>query len=119
MGYFKNDEIACPFDEHGGIQCFKMNCEHCGWNPKVAKVRKEKINRMVLETIKARTKMKRVMGLNIRYDRLDYTPTLITVRVTKDDRGTSLSLTDDSKEIMLMIPLEGVKDMIKVVEDRR
>ena len=35
----------------------------------------------------------------------------ITLRVTIDENGKSLSLSDDQK-VMLMIPLEAVKDII-------
>ena len=38
----------------------------------------------------------------------------IDVRVTTDEKGASLSMSDYDKEIMLMIPLEEVQDIIKL-----
>ena len=40
--------------------------------------------------------------------------TTVTIRVTKDHRGESLSLSDEHWGIMLLIPVEKVKDMIEV-----
>lgn len=39
---------------------------------------------------------------------------IITVRVTADERGKSLSLADDRRGIMLMIPVEPVEDLLDV-----
>lgn len=39
----------------------------------------------------------------------------IAVRVTKDEHGESMSLSDDENEIMLHIPLESVRDMLQIV----
>lgn len=39
----------------------------------------------------------------------------VTVRVTKDSRGESISLSDEHRGIMLFIPVEKVKDMIEVI----
>lgn len=40
----------------------------------------------------------------------------ISVRVTKDSHGESMSLSDDENEIMLHIPLEAVRDMLQIVD---
>lgn len=40
----------------------------------------------------------------------------ISVRVTKDRHGESMSLSDDENEIMLHIPLEAVRDMLQIVD---
>lgn len=41
----------------------------------------------------------------------------LTVRVTADEVGETLSIADESAGIMLMIPVEQVKDMVKVVKE--
>lgn len=38
----------------------------------------------------------------------------VTLRVTKDDLGKSMSLADDKGGIMLQIPIEPVADLIEV-----
>lgn len=38
----------------------------------------------------------------------------IYVRVTKDEKGASLSMSDYGKDTMMMIPLEEVQDIIKL-----
>ena len=38
----------------------------------------------------------------------------ITVRMTVDEHGQSISFSDD-EDVLLMIPLESVSDLIKVV----
>ena len=43
----------------------------------------------------------------------------ISVRVTKDKHGESMSLSDDDNEIMLHIPLEAVRDMLQIVDGER
>ena len=44
-------------------------------------------------------------------------PTKVTVRITSDEHGETLSLSDDKAEIMLIIPIEPVNDLIKVVKE--
>lgn len=48
LQYIKNDAPKkdhwlhqCPYNE--GCRCRTMNCYSCGWNPKVAKARSQKI----------------------------------------------------------------------------
>ena len=41
----------------------------------------------------------------------------IRVRVTKDEKGASLSMSDNDKDIMMIIPLEEVQDIIKLAGD--
>ena len=38
----------------------------------------------------------------------------LTVRVTKDDRGEGISVSDDHRGILFFIPVEKVKDLIEV-----
>lgn len=38
----------------------------------------------------------------------------VTLRVTKDKLGKSLSLSDDSRGFMLQIPIEPVQDLVDV-----
>lgn len=40
----------------------------------------------------------------------------VTVRVTHDEKGKSLSLASDVAGVMIMIPLEQVDDMLEVVD---
>lgn len=44
-------------------------------------------------------------------------PRTITVRVSSDEIGKSLSLTDDLEGIQLVVPLEPLADMLEVVEE--
>jgi hypothetical protein len=114
MVYDKH-EGSCKFNVW--IQCGECTgCEKCGWNPDVAKLRKQRIyEKMKAETI--RTRCKKVYGLNANMEKLDYTPTIISVRVTADEQRQSLSLADESKGVMLLIPLEAVSNLLKMVED--
>lgn len=41
----------------------------------------------------------------------------ITVRLTCDDLGNSLGLSDDKRGIMIEIPLEAIADMVRVVKE--
>lgn len=44
-------------------------------------------------------------------------PTRITVRMTSDSRGKSLSLADEKENVMLMIPLELIaKDLEQILK---
>lgn len=43
-------------------------------------------------------------------------PATITVRVTADEHGKSLSLTDEHKGVQIVVPLEPLADMLEVVE---
>ena len=43
-------------------------------------------------------------------------PAVITVRVTSDDKGKSLSLTDEVEGVQIVVPLEQLADMLEVVE---
>lgn len=111
----QNSEGCCK--NNVWIQCENKQCENCGWNPDVETERKKKIYAKNV-TRHGKTRLKRVYGLNVRVDDLNYTPTIITVQITTDDKGSSLSLKDDSKDFMLMIPLETVSDMLKIVEGK-
>lgn len=43
-------------------------------------------------------------------------PTKITVRMTSDSKGKSLSLADEKNDVMLMIPLEPIaKDLEQIL----
>ena len=60
------------------------------------------------------TKIKDVSGFVFDNNRQTMKLTTITARVTNDDRGTTLSLADESGTgIMLVIPLEKIKEMLK------
>lgn len=65
--------------------------------------------------MKKRTRIRTVDGLEACNGRIG--ERTITVRVTSDGLGKSLSLADDVRGIMLMIPIEPVIDMIDVVEE--
>ena len=43
-------------------------------------------------------------------------PATITVRVTSDEQGKSLSLTDERKGVQIVVPLEPLADMLEVVD---
>lgn len=46
-------------------------------------------------------------------------PTRITVRMTSDSKGKSLSLADEKENVMLMIPLEPIaKDLKQILNGR-
>lgn len=57
-----------------------------------------------------KTRMKTIAGATVAAGQTGITRTQITVRVTHDERGKTLSLEDG--KIMLLIPLEPVTDMI-------
>lgn len=40
----------------------------------------------------------------------------ITVRVTSDEHGKSLSLTDERECVQIVVPLEPLADMLEVVD---
>ena len=40
-------EMDCKFNR--GVGCLVQNCESCGWNPKVEKIRKERIAKEMRE----------------------------------------------------------------------
>lgn len=65
--------------------------------------------------MKKRTRIRQVDGLEAYNGRIG--ERTITVRVTSDGLGKSLSLADDIRGIMLMIPIEPVIDMIDIVEE--
>lgn len=44
-------------------------------------------------------------------------PSTLTVRVTADEVGETLSIADDNAGIILVIPVEQVNDIIKVVKE--
>lgn len=43
-------------------------------------------------------------------------PATITVRVTSDEHGKSLSLADEREGVQLLVPLEPLADMLEVVD---
>ena len=59
-------------------------------------------------------KEKDVRGLVVSANDMKIHPCNITVRMTSDKRGKSLSL--QGLNVMVQIPLEGVEDVIKAVE---
>ena len=59
------------------------------------------------------TKIKEVQGLIYNSNKMKIMSATITARVTKDDRGATLSLADESGTgIMIAIPLEEIKKML-------
>lgn len=63
---------------------------------------------MIIKIIKGA--MMTLRGINPNLD--------ITVRITKDKRGKSLSLTNEELGIMLMVPLEPIeKELAKALEN--
>lgn len=60
------------------------------------------------------TKIKDVSGLVFDSKKQTMRPATITARVTKDDRGITLSLADEvGTGIMLVIPLEKIKELLR------
>lgn len=62
-----------------------------------------------------RTKERDVLGMtgDYREDKpLRIRPKTITVRVTRDEKGASISLADELRGIMLLVPAEPIMDMI-------
>lgn len=60
------------------------------------------------------TKTKDVSGFVFDNNRQTMKLTTITARVTKDDRGKTLSLADESGTgIMLVVPVEKIKEMLR------
>ena len=64
------------------------------------------------------TKTKDVKGVvwENRWGNMYRKPASITVRVTSDGRGKTLSLTSEKDHIQLVVPLEPLADMLEVVE---
>lgn len=59
------------------------------------------------------TKIKDVSGIVFDNNKQTMKSETITARVTKDDRGATLSLADESGTgIMIVIPLEEIKKML-------
>lgn len=59
------------------------------------------------------TKIKDVSGIVFDNNKQTMKSATITARVTKDDRGTTLSLADESGTgIMIAIPAEKIKEML-------
>lgn len=58
------------------------------------------------------TKLKTVQGLIVLRDKMASIP--ITLRVTRDKSGQSISLADDNQGLMMEIPVEPVLDLIEV-----
>lgn len=63
------------------------------------------------------TQSKTVLGIWFGYKGM--IPTKITLRVTKDKLGRSLSLSSDDAGEMLQIPLTEVLDILRWVAERR
>lgn len=60
------------------------------------------------------TKIKDISGLVFDSKKQTMKSETITARVTKDDRGTTLSLADESGTgIMLVVPAEKIKEMLR------
>lgn len=60
------------------------------------------------------TKTKDISGLIFDSKKQTMRPATITARVTKDDRGATLSLADEGGTgIMLVIPFEKIKELLK------
>ena len=45
--YSKGVDMDCKFNK--GVGCLVQNCESCGWNPKVEKIRKARIEKEMRE----------------------------------------------------------------------
>ena len=58
------------------------------------------------------TRIETVNGLIVLKDRMAFIP--ITIRVTRDRDGQSISLADDKNGLMLEIPVEPVLHLIEV-----
>lgn len=59
------------------------------------------------------TKIKDVSGIIFDNKKMTMKQTTITARVTKDDRGATLSLADESDTgIMLVVPAEKIKVLL-------
>ena len=63
--------------------------------------------------VRMNTKIKDVSGIVFDNNKQTMKSETITARVTKDDRGATLSLADESGTgIMIVIPLEEIKKML-------
>ncbi|MBQ9021645.1 MAG: hypothetical protein IJ113_06485 [Eggerthellaceae bacterium] len=64
------------------------------------------------------TKTKDVQGLMFvgKDGEMKAAPVVVTVRVTKDATGATMSLAAEDIGMMLSVPLEPLADMLKVVE---
>lgn len=58
------------------------------------------------------TKMRTLDGMIVLKDKLAFIP--VTIRVTRDEFGQSISFADDRQGLMLEIPVEPVADLIEV-----
>ena len=58
------------------------------------------------------TKTRTVDGMIALKDKMAFIP--VTIRVTRDEIGQSISLADDRQGLMLEIPVEDVLDLIEV-----
>ena len=59
------------------------------------------------------TLIKDIKGLKIKGTLMQWAD--ITVRISSDSKGKSLSLADDNEGIMLMIPLESIESDLKEI----
>lgn len=77
---------------------------------------KAKVNRFVpAQWVTPKTRFKMVRGAIAKDEYGLLQGADISVRVTADNIGKSLSLAIDDEGIMLLIPIEAVSDMIEVV----
>lgn len=60
-----------------------------------------------------RTTLHDIAGM--RFDKRGFYPSIITARITSDEWGKSLSLSDDKEELMLQIALEPIEERLKEV----
>ena len=103
-----NRGVSCPFNFDGNELKRDIECKRCGWNPPIYKARKSKIVAMMRDKTGKTVRVK-CRGFEIREN--DYTPTLMTVRITTDEFGSQLSLMDERTGVAFMVPLEVVKEL--------
>ena len=63
------------------------------------------------------TRARTVNGIVIRG--ADFKQTKITLRTTSDEKGESLSLCSEEDEVLLIIPLEKVRDMVRLTRKNK
>lgn len=100
-----SDRYLYRKDVCDGHECI-ADCDMCMWQDKILEA--ERMERK-------KTEVKDVEGILFVMPTMSLSFETITVRVTKDERGESLSLADEKVGIMLEIPLEPLHDVLKVV----
>ena len=103
-----NHGVSCPTNQKGFEYECEIECRTCGWNPKVFKERRAKAVAKFRDKNGKSVQLK-TKGVAVQQD--DYTPTLMTVKITTDSYGSSLTLTDERIGLSFMVPLDAVQEL--------